>query len=88
MHGPGYVILWVILLLVLLAAGWRRRWWPLAIYALGCLILLVEVNRGNGGWEDLAEFATLIVFVLPLYLIGSIVWLILYLVERKRKLKN
>ncbi|QHW34696.1 hypothetical protein GZH47_30470 [Paenibacillus rhizovicinus] len=86
--SPGFIILWVILLLLLLASGWRRRWWPFAIYLLGCIIFIVELNHGNGGWEDLADFATMIVIVLPLYAIGSIVWLVLHFVEinrRKRK---
>ncbi|NBD23283.1 hypothetical protein [Paenibacillus glycinis] len=84
MHGPGYILLWAVLLLILLAAGWRRRWWAFAVYAVGCTILLVEVNRGNGGWDDLADFATLIVFVLPLYLIGTIVWAAGHFVRKHR----
>lgn len=71
-----------------MAAGWRRRWWPFAIYAGGCAVLLVEVNRGNGGWDDLADFATLLVIVLPIYAIGSILWLVGYLLGRSKTGKH
>ncbi|SFI35471.1 hypothetical protein SAMN02799624_00547 [Paenibacillus sp. UNC496MF] len=88
MHGPGYILLWLVLLLVLLAAGWRRRWWPFAAYAAGCVVFFVEVNRGNGGWDDLADFATFLVFVVPLYLIGTAAWLIMLLAERRRRTRR
>ncbi|WP_219837334.1 hypothetical protein [Paenibacillus sp. R14(2021)] len=85
MEGLGYVMIWIVLLLILLAAGWRRKWSPFAIYATGCLVLLLEELRNHGGWDDLAAFATLIVIVVPIYVVGTIVWLVGWVLSRRRR---
>jgi len=85
MHGPVYVLVWIVLLLLLAIAAWKRRWWPFGLYALGCLILLNAVLRDKGGWDDLADFATMLAIVFPIYLVGSIVWAGSSWIERRHK---
>jgi len=88
MHGPVYVAVWIVFVALPILAGFRRRWWPLGIYALGCLIMLQAQLRNTGEWDDLGDFATMLVIVFPLYLIGSIVWIVQAVVDRYRRGKN
>jgi len=88
MHGPAYVVTWILLLLLIALAAWKKRWWPLGAYVVGALILLNAVTRNGGEWDDLADFATLLVIVLPIYAIGSLLWLILTLADRRKRNKN
>jgi hypothetical protein len=85
MHGPVYAIIWIVLLSMPVLAAWKRRWWPFVVYAAGCLVFLFEVLKGNGGWEDLADYAMLIAVVIPIYFVGSIVWFVGALMDRYRK---
>ncbi|MCD9021900.1 hypothetical protein [Cohnella silvisoli] len=85
MQGPGYVFIWIFLLIIPIIALWKRRWWALALYVLGCIIFLVEVMKGNGGWDDLADFATLVVIVIPIYIVATIVWVVGIIIDRKKK---
>ncbi|RED54717.1 hypothetical protein [Cohnella lupini] len=85
MQGPGYVFAWIVLLLIPALAVRRRRWWPLAVYAVGFLIFLYAIRKENGEWNDLADFATLIVIVIPIYIIASILWVTLSIIDHNRK---
>ncbi|WP_123040561.1 hypothetical protein [Cohnella candidum] len=76
MVGIGYVLLWIVLIILPIYSAWKKRWLVSAVYAAGCLIFLYSVLQHRDGWEDLADIATLIVVVIPVYLIASIIWLI------------
>lgn len=84
MSGAGYVAIWVILLLFPALAAWRRKWWSVALYVVGLAVFLYSVLRDNTGWDDLADFAMLIIIVAPLYVIATVVWL-LQLIWRKTR---
>jgi hypothetical protein len=56
-------------------AGMRRYGIAAVIYLIGTVIFVVSLFKAKGGWEDLANFATLLVVVLPIYIIGTIVWI-------------
>ena len=88
MHGPVYAAAWVVFVVLPLLAGLKRRWWVLGIYALGCLVMLQAQLRNTGEWDDLGDFATMLVFVFPLYLIGSIVWIVQAAVDRSKRKRN
>ncbi|RED60607.1 hypothetical protein [Cohnella phaseoli] len=88
MHGPVYIAVWIVFVVLPIMAGVRRKWWPLGIYAIGFIIMLQAQLRDTGDWDDLGDFATMLVFVIPLYLIGSIVWIIQAIVERHRRKKK
>jgi hypothetical protein len=84
LNNTWYYIAGIILLAVPIWAAWRRKWWAFGIYVLADLFFLNEVLRGNGGWDELADLATLVVIVMPIYLIGTIVWVIEYYRSRKK----
>ena len=88
MHGPVYIAVWIVFVVLPIMAGVRRKWWPLGIYAIGFIIMLQAQLRDTGDWDDLGDFATMLVFVIPLYLIGSIVWIIQAFVERHRRINK
>ncbi len=88
MHGPGYVIAWIVLLIIPAFAVWRRRWWPLSVYAIGFLVFLYAIWEDKGEWNDLADFAILIVIVIPIYIVASILWVTLSLIDHNRKKIN
>ncbi|MFC5528268.1 hypothetical protein [Cohnella yongneupensis] len=75
----------IAMVIATLGAMWQRRWVPLALYALADLLFAYEVGRDNNGWNDLADLATLIVIVLPIYVIGTAIWLIMNYRDRYRK---
>ncbi len=85
MYGSSYFLIWLILLIIPVFALWKRRWWSLALYILGCLIFLGAVLKGKDGWDDLADLAMLILVVIPIYIVASIVWVVGSIMERKRK---
>lgn len=76
MGGFTYAVIWLVLSFFPLWAAWKKRWLACAVYAVGWLIFLYSVLQRNGGWDDLADFATLIVVVFPIYLVASIFWLV------------
>ncbi|MFC5700132.1 hypothetical protein ACFPVX_02450 [Cohnella faecalis] len=84
MSAVGYATIWAILLLFPALAAWRRKWWPVALYVIGLLIFLYSVLQDNTGWDDLADFAMLIIVVAPLYVIATVVW-VLQLIWRKTR---
>jgi ABC-type proline/glycine betaine transport system permease subunit len=88
MQGTVYVFIWIVLLLIPAIAAWKRRWWPFSIYVVGCLIFLYSVLKGKDGWDDLADFATLIVVIIPIYIVASIVWFVGYIVNRKKQTED
>lgn len=81
----GYIIVWMVLVVTPLVALRRRRWWSSAIYLLGSIIFLSEVMRKKDGWDDLADVATLIVIVIPIYLIATLIWVVQVYMDRKKK---
>lgn len=85
MNQTGYVIVEIVMIVVTLSALWRRKWVPFALYAVADALYAYELlPHGNStGWEDLADFATLLVIVIPIYLIATIAWVIHYLRKRK-----
>jgi hypothetical protein len=85
MQSPGYVFIWIVLLMIPAIAAWKRQWWPFSLYVVGCLIFLNAVLMGNDGWDDLADFAMLIVVIIPIYIVASIVWVVGYIVNRKKQ---
>jgi hypothetical protein len=85
MTGIGYVIIWIVLLAIPTVALWKRRWWPSALYILGCLIFLISVLKRNDGWDDLADFAMLIVVIIPIYIVATIIWIIGVVMNRRKK---
>ncbi|QJD82690.1 hypothetical protein [Cohnella herbarum] len=88
MNGPVYVVTWMIMLLLPLIAAWKRKWWPFLIYAIGIVVLLNAVLRNTGEWDDLGDFATLIVIVFPIYIAGTILWILLSYWDRRKLKKN
>jgi hypothetical protein len=76
---PGvifYFLFWALIFIVPIIAGIRRYWFAAIIYVIGTLLFLSTQFKDRSGWEDLANFATLLVIVLPLYIIGTIVWIV------------
>jgi hypothetical protein len=79
----AYIIFCVLMIIVPITAGIRRYWVAALIYAAGSLLFVTSLFKDRGGWEDLANFATLLVVVLPIYLVGTAAW-IWEAVRRKR----
>jgi peptidoglycan/LPS O-acetylase OafA/YrhL len=78
MSLPGeivYVIFMIIMLVAPIITGIRRHWVAAVIYLIGTLLFAMNLLKDNGGWNDLADFATLLVVVLPIYLVGTAVWI-------------
>jgi peptidoglycan/LPS O-acetylase OafA/YrhL len=80
-----YVIFWIVMLIVPIIAGIRRYWAAAVIYLIGSLLFAVNLFKDKGGWDDLANFATLLVIVLPIYLVGTAVWI--WSVQRRKRSK-
>jgi hypothetical protein len=70
-----YTILWIVLLIVPIIAGIRRYWTAAVIYVIGSLLFAVNLFKDHDGWSDLANFATFLVVALPIYLVGTVVWI-------------
>lgn len=70
-----YVVFWIILIIVPIIAGIKRHWTAAIIYLIGSLVFISSLLKANNGWNDLTNFATLLVVVLPIYLVGTIVWI-------------
>lgn len=84
MNGAGYVFIWIVLLFIPAVAAYRRKWWPFSLYVVGCLIFLNAVLKGKDRWDDLADFAMLIVVIIPIYILATIVWVVGYIINRKK----
>lgn len=84
MNDFAYAIIWIVLLVFPLITFFKRYWIASTMYSIGCLIFLWSTLRDNGGWDDLADFATLLVVIAPIYLVGTVVWAF-YFYKRKRK---
>ena len=76
MNPFGYIIVDIVMIVVTLGALWRRQWVPLGLYLIADAVYAYELLRSNGktGWDDLADLATLLVIVAPIYLIATIYW--------------
>ncbi|WP_373231563.1 hypothetical protein [Cohnella sp.] len=83
MDGIGYVLIWTLLIAAPTLALWKRRWWPSALYLVGILIFLYEMLKEKDGWDDLSDLATLIVVVIPIYIIASVLWVVNWVMKRK-----
>jgi hypothetical protein len=70
-----YIIFAILMVFAPIIAGIRRYGIAAVIYLIGTVIFVVSLFKAKGGWEDLANFATLLVVVLPIYIIGTIVWI-------------
>lgn len=84
MQNPGYVLIWIVLLLFPILAAWKKRWLACGIYLAGCVLFFISTWRELNGWGDLAAIATLLVVVGPIYILGTLVSLISFL-RRKNK---
>jgi hypothetical protein len=76
---PGaifYFLFLTLMFIVPIIAGIRRYWFAAIIYLIGTLLFLSTLFKDRSGWNDLANFATLLVIVLPIYLIGTVVWIV------------
>jgi uncharacterized membrane protein len=71
-----YFLFWALMFIVPIIAGIRRYWFAAIIYTIGTLYFLLNLIRDRNGWDDLANFANLLVVVLPIYIIGTIVWIV------------
>jgi len=71
----AYIICWIILLTVPIIAGFKRHWVPAVIYLIGSVVFLSSLLKADNGWNDLASFATLLVVVIPIYIVGTAVWI-------------
>jgi hypothetical protein len=69
-----YIIFCVLLIIVPIIAGTWRYWVAAVIYFVGSVLFVTSLFRDRGGWNDLANFATLLVVVLPIYILGTVVW--------------
>ncbi|WEK55986.1 MAG: hypothetical protein P0Y55_08045 [Candidatus Cohnella colombiensis] len=84
MNQSWYNVVGILLIAIPLIAARERRWWSCGIYAIGSFMFLRELLRGKDGWDDLADFAMLIVIVIPLYIIGTVVWIAMYYYDKKK----
>jgi hypothetical protein len=80
-----YVIIWIVMLVVPIITGIQRFWAAAVIFLIGSVIFSLSYFKANNGWNDLANFATLLVVVLPIYLAGTIVWI--WSVQRRKRNK-
>jgi hypothetical protein len=71
-----YFLFLAIMLIFPIIAGTRHYWIAAIIYLIGTLFYISTLFRDRSGWEDLASFANLIVVVLPIYILGTIVWIV------------
>jgi peptidoglycan/LPS O-acetylase OafA/YrhL len=79
----AYAIFWIILLVIPIITGIRRYWVATVIYLIGSLLFASSLFKDNNGWNDLANFATILVVVLPIYLVGTVVWI--WSVQRRKR---
>ncbi len=77
MNQVGFIIVDIVMIAVTVGALWSKRWISFALYAIADGLYFYEVlRRGpDTGWEDLANVATLIVVVVPIYVVATIVWI-------------
>lgn len=74
----------IAMVLITLAAIWRKQWISLVLFLIGDALFLYEALRAHDGWTELALFVTFLLFVVPLYVIGGGIWLIRYYRAKKR----
>jgi hypothetical protein len=75
--GAIFYFLFCALMLILpIIAGIRRYWFAAIIYIIGTLLFLSTLMTDRSGMEDLANIATLLVIVLPIYIIGTVTWIV------------
>ena len=84
MHGLFYTILWIILTIFPVMTAWKRQWVAFAFYAAGWFLFLYTVIRKHDGWDTLADMATFVAVVVPIYASATIAWLIGHF-RKKRK---
>jgi magnesium-transporting ATPase (P-type) len=84
MSGFVYVLLWVVLTAIPLMAAWKKQWLAFAVYAAGWLLFLYSVLQRKDGWDDLADLATFMVVVVPIYLVATVIWLFRWGRKRRR----
>lgn len=82
--GVEFILIWIVLLFFPVMALYWKRWVVFSIYALGCLVFLFTNLRDLDGWDGLAAVATLLVVVVPLYVLASLVWFLSVLLSRKK----
>jgi hypothetical protein len=78
-----YVIFWIVILVAPIITGIRRYWTAAVIFLIGILLFAMSLFRANNGWNDLANFATLLIVVLPIYLVGTVVWI--WTMQRRKR---
>lgn len=88
MQGISYLFIWIVLLAIPIFSLWKRQWLVSAIYGVGIIIFLVSVLKNNEGWSDLADFATLLVVVIPIYIVATFIWVVGMIIKRKNSLPN
>jgi hypothetical protein len=82
----AFIFIWIVLLSLPIVTFVRRYWTAFGIFALGSLLFIIEITKSKDGWDVLADIATLIVVVLPIYIVGLIAWG--WSSYRRRKLKK
>jgi hypothetical protein len=78
MSLPGeivYIVFIIAMLTLPIITGIRRYWTTAVIYLIGTLLFAMSLLRNRDGWADLANFVTLLVVVLPIYIIGTAIWI-------------
>jgi hypothetical protein len=80
-----YIVFCVLMIVVPIITGIRRYWIATAIYIAGSLLFVTSLFKDRGGWEDLANFATLIVVVLPIYIVGTAAWIWAAVLRKRMK---
>jgi hypothetical protein len=70
----AFIFIWIVLLTLPIVTAIRRYWVAFGVFALGSLLFIFEIAKSKDGWDGLADLATLIVVVLPLYAAGLIAW--------------
>lgn len=86
MFSAVYYIIGLVMLVVPLVAAVKRYWAACAIYLVADAIYLYGMTQDRGGWERLAEAALLVAVVVPLFAVASLVWLVTFLLRRRRRL--
>jgi peptidoglycan/LPS O-acetylase OafA/YrhL len=84
----NYMIISIVLLLFPILTAIQHYWLASGIFLLGFILFLYSVFSSKPGWDDLADIATLIVIVLPIYIVGGFVWIWSSYKRRMKKRQN